>query len=110
MALTRLSRSIEGKVAVVTGAASGMGEATAKLFADEGARVAAIDINSEPLAPRCGGDRSRGQAGKGLDAGSRRGRCDQRRLRGHRRPFQGHRHPCQQRRHFRADAHRRRRL
>ena len=50
MALTRLSRSIEGKVAVVTGAASGMGEATAKLFADEGARVAAIDINSEPLA------------------------------------------------------------
>ena len=50
MALTELSRSISGKVAVVTGAASGMGEATAKLFADEGARVAAIDLNSEPLA------------------------------------------------------------
>ena len=49
MALTELSRSINGKVAVVTGAASGMGEATAKLFADEGARVAAIDLNSEPL-------------------------------------------------------------
>ena len=49
MALTRLSRSIEGKVAIVTGAASGMGEATAKLFADEGARVAAIDINTESL-------------------------------------------------------------
>ena len=49
MALTTLSRSIEGKVAVVTGAASGMGEATAKLFAEEGARVAAIDINSGPL-------------------------------------------------------------
>ncbi len=49
MALTTLSRSIEGKVAVVTGAASGMGEATAKLFADEGARVAAIDINGDPL-------------------------------------------------------------
>ena len=49
MALTKLSRSIEGKVAVVTGAASGMGEATAKLFADEGARVAAIDINAQPL-------------------------------------------------------------
>ena len=50
MALTELSRSISGKVAVVTGAASGMGEATAKLFADEGARVAAIDLNEEPLA------------------------------------------------------------
>ena len=50
MALTELSRSIAGKVAVVTGAASGMGEATAKLFADEGAQVAAIDLNSEPLA------------------------------------------------------------
>ena len=49
MALTELSRSISGKVAVVTGAASGMGEATAKLFADEGARVAAIDLNEEPL-------------------------------------------------------------
>ncbi|MCY4342612.1 MAG: SDR family NAD(P)-dependent oxidoreductase [Gammaproteobacteria bacterium] len=50
MALTELSRSISGKVAVVTGAASGMGEATAKLFADEGACVAAIDLNGEPLA------------------------------------------------------------
>jgi 3-oxoacyl-[acyl-carrier protein] reductase len=47
--LTQLSRSIEGKVAIVTGAASGMGRATACLFADEGARVAAIDINEAPL-------------------------------------------------------------
>ena len=50
MALTQLSRSIAGKVAVVTGAASGMGEATAKLFADEGAQVAAMDLNAEGLA------------------------------------------------------------
>ena len=49
MRLTKLSRSIEGKVAVVTGAASGMGRATAALFADEGARVAVLDINEEPL-------------------------------------------------------------
>ena len=49
MKLTQLSRSIEGKIAIVTGAASGMGRATAALFADEGAAVAAIDINAEPL-------------------------------------------------------------
>ncbi|NRA01409.1 MAG: SDR family oxidoreductase [Myxococcales bacterium] len=45
--LTRLSRSIEGKVALITGAASGMGYATACLFADEGARIAAVDLNRE---------------------------------------------------------------
>ena len=50
MRLTTLSRSIADKVAIVTGAASGMGAATAKLFADEGARVAALDVNAEPLA------------------------------------------------------------
>ncbi len=49
MKLSKLDRSIKGYVAVVTGAASGMGEATAKLFADEGARVACIDIHEEPL-------------------------------------------------------------
>ena len=43
--LTRLNRSIENSVAIVTGAASGMGRATAHLFADEGARVAVLDIN-----------------------------------------------------------------
>src|SRR5438270_11995788 len=41
--LTKLSRSIAGKSAIVTGAASGMGRATAHLFADEGARVAVAD-------------------------------------------------------------------
>ncbi len=45
--LSKLSRSIAGKVAIVTGAASGMGRATAHLFADEGAHVAVTDINAE---------------------------------------------------------------
>ena len=39
------SRSIAGRVAVITGAASGMGRATAILFASEGARVALIDLD-----------------------------------------------------------------
>jgi 3-oxoacyl-[acyl-carrier protein] reductase len=41
--LTQLSRSIAGQVSVVTGAASGMGRATALLLADEGAAVAVLD-------------------------------------------------------------------
>ena len=34
---------LAGKLAIVTGAASGIGHATARLFADEGARVLAVD-------------------------------------------------------------------
>lgn len=49
MTLSKLSRSIAGKVAIVTGAASGMGRATVRLLADEGARVAALDVNAESL-------------------------------------------------------------
>ena len=49
MSLTKFSRSIARNIAIVTGAASGMGEATAKLFANEGALVAAIDVNEEGL-------------------------------------------------------------
>ena len=49
MRLTKLSRSVQGKVVVVTGAASGMGKATAELFADEGAHVAAIDLTESAL-------------------------------------------------------------
>ena len=48
--LSQFSRSIAGSVAIVTGAASGMGRATAHLFADEGARLAIIDLNGEGLA------------------------------------------------------------
>ena len=47
--LSKLDRSVAGRVAVVTGAASGMGRATAWLLADEGAKVAALDIDCEGL-------------------------------------------------------------
>ncbi|MEE2665901.1 MAG: SDR family NAD(P)-dependent oxidoreductase [Myxococcota bacterium] len=43
---SQLSRSVAGKVVFITGAASGMGRASAELFADEGARVAVTDIDS----------------------------------------------------------------
>ncbi len=42
---TKLNRSIKGRRALVTGAASGMGRATALLFADEGAHVAVTDLD-----------------------------------------------------------------
>jgi 3-oxoacyl-[acyl-carrier protein] reductase len=49
MGLSVLSRSVTGKVVVITGAASGMGRATAHLFSDEGAIVALIDMNKSAL-------------------------------------------------------------
>ncbi|MFS0724299.1 SDR family oxidoreductase [Paenibacillus sp. 1P07SE] len=41
---------LSGKVAVVTGAASGMGKAIAELFAAEGAKVVVSDLNGESAA------------------------------------------------------------
>ncbi len=38
---------LEGKVAIITGAAQGMGAATAELFASEGAKVVVADFNEE---------------------------------------------------------------
>jgi len=48
--LSTLSRSLSGRSVIVTGAASGMGRATAHLFADEGAHVAVADLGAERVA------------------------------------------------------------
>jgi NAD(P)-dependent dehydrogenase (short-subunit alcohol dehydrogenase family) len=40
---------LDGKVALITGATSGIGHATAKLFRDEGARVVAVGLDQDRL-------------------------------------------------------------
>jgi 3-oxoacyl-[acyl-carrier protein] reductase len=47
--LTKLSRSVADRVILVTGAASGMGRATAHLLADEGAKVGIVDKSGDGL-------------------------------------------------------------
>jgi NAD(P)-dependent dehydrogenase (short-subunit alcohol dehydrogenase family) len=41
---------LEGKTAIITGAAQGQGAAAARIFADEGARVAILDMNGDGAA------------------------------------------------------------
>ena len=40
---------LDGKVAIITGAGGGIGQAAARLFAAEGAKLMLVDINEEPL-------------------------------------------------------------
>ncbi|MDC8753528.1 SDR family NAD(P)-dependent oxidoreductase [Erythrobacter sp. sf7] len=67
-----LSRSIAGRVAIITGAASGMGRAAARLFAAEGAHVAVTDLDlviCEAVAAECG-PKARAYALDVADAGA----------------------------------------
>ncbi|MBM3187177.1 MAG: SDR family oxidoreductase [Chloroflexi bacterium] len=62
-----MANALEGQVAIVTGAAHGMGEAIAKTFSSEGAAVGLLDRDGEALlkvveAIRGAGGRATGQA------------------------------------------------
>lgn len=42
---------LEGKIAIITGAGGGIGDAAARLFARQGAKLAAVDLDEGRLAP-----------------------------------------------------------
>lgn len=71
--IQKLVRSVSGKVAFITGAASGMGRATAHAFADDGAHVAITDINPEGLEAVIGEIRDGGGSvwGRAIDVSDR---------------------------------------
>jgi 3-oxoacyl-[acyl-carrier protein] reductase len=59
-----LSRSVKGLTVLVTGAASGMGRATARVFASDGANVAITDISAEATRAVASEIASRGGSAK----------------------------------------------
>ena len=60
-----LSRSVAGKVVLVTGAGSGMGRATAEVFAAEGANVALTDLSAEAVEAIAADLRAAGHSARG---------------------------------------------
>jgi 3-oxoacyl-[acyl-carrier protein] reductase len=59
-----LSRSLKGSIALVTGAGSGMGRATADVFASEGAHVAVTDFNEQSARETADAITARGGSAK----------------------------------------------
>jgi 3-oxoacyl-[acyl-carrier protein] reductase len=58
--ILELSRSVAGRVAFITGAASGMGRAAAHVFAAEGVKVALADIRGDAVEEVAAAVRARG--------------------------------------------------
>jgi NAD(P)-dependent dehydrogenase (short-subunit alcohol dehydrogenase family) len=67
MTLTKPDYNLSGKAAIVTGAASGIGKATAQLFAGAGASVVIADLNLD--AAQAVADEINGAGGKAIAAG-----------------------------------------
>ena len=58
---------LEGRVAIVTGAASGIGKAAAEIMAAAGARVTAVDINADGVKATVAGMRGSGHVAEVVD-------------------------------------------
>jgi 3-oxoacyl-[acyl-carrier protein] reductase len=106
----QLSRSVKGLTVLVTGAASGMGRATARVFAAEGANVAVTDLSADGTGAVADEITASGGKAKAwaLDVADRDA-IDRGRQRG-RRAFRRPRHHRQQCRHLGARRPRRSRL
>lgn len=61
-------KSLEGKIAIITGGGSGMGEAISKLFAEKGAKIVLADLNPESLKKVCTDIEAKGYPALGIIA------------------------------------------
>ena len=60
-------RRLEGKLAVITGGASGIGRAGAELFAEQGASVVVVDINARAIAETLAAIEAAGGTASGIE-------------------------------------------
>jgi NAD(P)-dependent dehydrogenase (short-subunit alcohol dehydrogenase family) len=64
-------KKIQGKVVLVTGAGSGLGEATARAFAAAGCKIACIDVNAAAIEQLCSQLREQGSECRALSCDAR---------------------------------------
>ena len=64
---TRISTDLAGQVAIVTGAARGLGRATAQTLAAAGAKVACVDVSQDTLADSVDAIRAAGGSAEPID-------------------------------------------